>query len=179
MLSRCDSLTHLLTHSPTHSLTHSLTYLVLYSFQVCGSNRITNDPNALFDDGVSNISPTEYIKMRVYPIAGSLRAKAPKLSLIISIVTGLTILLSVCSSIFSSFSLIQFIPIIVTFTTSIASYSSYKQIEFKLSLGSHCSLTHSRLLTHAYSLTLTHSRLLTHAYSHTLTHSLAPSLDYD
>jgi len=114
---------------------------------LCSSNRITNDPSDLYDDGVSNISPIEYIKMRVYPIAGSLRAKAPKLSLVLSFITGLTILLSVCSAVFSSFLLIQFIPIVVTLTTSIGSYSSYKQIEFKLSLGTFTSLTDTHTLS--------------------------------
>ena len=88
--------------------------------------------DTLLDDGLSTLTADEYVKLRLIPVVSSFTSKAPGLSRKLQLVTSIVLVLSVCSSVFSSFGLTLFIPLCLAFSSSLTSWVSYKQSETSL-----------------------------------------------
>ena len=97
------------------------------------SSHHENDQRHKYDDGTAQMTADEYVRLRIYPILANFQEKTPGLSLTNNIIVTFVIVLSVCSSVFSSFGLVTFIPAALAFVHAITSWQSYKQIDTRLS----------------------------------------------
>ena len=91
-----------------------------------------DDDSHSLDDGLSNLTADEYVKLRLQPMISAFSLKSPPLSFFTHTVTTIVIILSVCSSILSTFGLTVFIPVTLAFSGACASWKSYKQVDLRL-----------------------------------------------
>lgn len=86
----------------------------------------------LQDDGISPITPDQYIKVRLVPMAVHFSKKAPGLSNWLHMVTTLGVVLSVASSALAAFGYSVFVPAALAVSGSFTAFLSYQQTELRL-----------------------------------------------
>ncbi len=95
------------------------------------TKKATDHENKI-DDGVSTLTADEYVKIRIHPILANYQSKTPGLAFFNNSIIAIVMLLSVCSSVFSSFNLVTFIPMALAMVHALTSWNSYKQVDERL-----------------------------------------------
>lgn len=86
----------------------------------------------LLDDGISMMTPADYVAIRLNPMSAYYSAKSPSLHVMFSVISVVSNILSITATILAANVQTTLIPVVNAISEAVNAYSAYKQIELRL-----------------------------------------------
>ena len=93
---------------------------------------LSADAHMILDDGISMMTPDEYVLIRLNPMAAYYAAKSPSLHVAYCVIAVISNVLSILATVIAALGGVPLIPVVNAVGEGLLAYSNYKQIQLRL-----------------------------------------------
>ena len=115
---------------------------------------VASDAHMILDDGISILTPDEYVLIRLNPMAAYYAAKSPSLHVAYCVIAVISNVLSILATVIAAVGAVPLIPVVNAVGEGLLSLSNYKQIELRL-LQTNSAMNHLNQVTYFFQPLLT------------------------